>query len=253
MRFLFGLICVCSLAFLPMVGCSETADPAGNGGEGGGGTGGDGGADTVTITAFVSGWDPELGSTGALEGVAICQTDTTNCVSTDAGGNAAVEVPAAQEASYTMDLEGYGSYLDPVLLSEAQAVALPMATDDRFSDMHGLVMSPYPMEGTGSIFVELVDDPIAGATFELSSGAGQPYYWDEDKNWDAELSATTSTGGGGFTEVAPGEYQIEIGGAATNCVLTPKGWPGDSPNTVRVPVREGYLTRAVLICEEITR
>lgn len=254
MRYLFGLICVCSLALLPMVGCSETSDPGGNGGEGGeGGTGGDGGADTVTVTVLVTGWDPEQGPLGALEGAAVCATDTTDCVMTDAGGNASVEVPLDQEVSYTLELDGFGSYLEPILLSEVEPAILAMATDARFEDMHDAVMSPYPMEGTGAIFVELVDDPFEGATFALTSGSGQVFYWDEDKTWDADLSATTSTGGGGFTEVDPGEYQIEIGGTATNCVLTPRGWPGDSANTVRVPVREGHLSRAFVSCDEVTR
>ena len=254
MRYLLGLLCVCSLALVPMVGCSETSDPEGGGGEGGdGGTGGTGGADTIQITGFISGWDPEEGPTGQLEGVAVCVTDTTDCVMTDAMGNVTVDVPAGEEISYTLDLEGYGSYLEPVLVDEVRTVILSMATDARFEDMHGRVMSPYPMEGTGSIFVELVDEPFAGATFELTDGTGKTFYWDEDKSWDAQLSATTSTGAGGFTEVVPGEYQIEIGGTATNCVLAGKGWPGDSANTVRVPVREGYLTRALVICDEVTQ
>ena len=52
MRYLFGFLCVCALAALPLVGCSETTGPGGSGGNGGsagaggggdGGTGGDGG------------------------------------------------------------------------------------------------------------------------------------------------------------------------------------------------------------------
>jgi hypothetical protein len=45
MRYLFGLLCVCALGVMPLVGCSETAGDGGNGGDGGsGGTAGDGGS-----------------------------------------------------------------------------------------------------------------------------------------------------------------------------------------------------------------
>jgi len=49
MRYLFGLLCVCALGMMPLVGCSETAGTGGSGGSGGvggdGGTGGAGGGD----------------------------------------------------------------------------------------------------------------------------------------------------------------------------------------------------------------
>jgi len=40
MRYLFGVLCVCALGLMPLVGCSETSGTGGSGGEGGGGTGG---------------------------------------------------------------------------------------------------------------------------------------------------------------------------------------------------------------------
>ena len=50
MRYLFGLLCVCALGMMPLVGCSETAGDGGSGGSAGsggaagtGGTAGDGG------------------------------------------------------------------------------------------------------------------------------------------------------------------------------------------------------------------
>jgi len=42
MRYLFGLLCVCALGVVPLVGCTETAGTGGSGGMAG--TGGDGGA-----------------------------------------------------------------------------------------------------------------------------------------------------------------------------------------------------------------
>jgi hypothetical protein len=44
MRYLFGLLCVCALGVVPLIGCSETGGNGGNGGMGGGGSGGDGGS-----------------------------------------------------------------------------------------------------------------------------------------------------------------------------------------------------------------
>lgn len=254
MRYLFGFLCVCALGVMPLVGCSDTTGDGGSGGSAGtggdGGAGGEGGGNTALLTTLVTSWDPEQGTTGSLEGVALCETDTTNCVMTDANGNAVLEVPVDQELSYTLDKEGFGSYLEPMVVSADGVAAFAMATDARFKEMHDGVMSPYPMEGTGSIFIEL-NDGLAGATFDLPGTAAKAFYWDEDKTWDATLTATTSTAGGGFVEVSPGEYQIGIAGTAENCVVVREGWAGDADNTVRVAVREGYLTRARLECDEV--
>ena len=56
---------------------------------------------------------------------------------------------------------------------------------------------------------------------------------------------------GGFTEVSPGVVQVEIGGTAQNCVrlLSISGWPGDVANSVRMPIREGYLTSVQVTCD----
>ena len=51
MRYVFGVLCICALGVMPLVGCSETAGTGGTGGDGGaggsagrGGEGGDGGS-----------------------------------------------------------------------------------------------------------------------------------------------------------------------------------------------------------------
>ena len=42
-----------------------------------------------------------------LEGVELCETDTTNCAMTDADGLASLMLPTDQEVSYTLSKEGY--------------------------------------------------------------------------------------------------------------------------------------------------
>jgi len=114
--------------------------------------------------------------------------------------------------------------------------------------------SPYPMEGTGMIFVDVESSAmgtaaVVGATLELIGATGKRYYRDMDANFDPDLTATTALGGGGFLEVSPGTYVVEIGGTAENCVIR-KGWPGATDNTVKLPVLEGYMSRATVDCDE---
>jgi hypothetical protein len=109
------------------------------------------------------------------------------------------------------------------------------------------------MEGTGAVFVQVAHDPagndgVVDATLELLGTTGKVFYVDEDGNWSLDLTATTSAGHGGFVELSPDEYQVEIGGAAENCVVA-RGWPSDLENTIRVPVRAGYVTIARVDCD----
>jgi hypothetical protein len=190
-----------------------------------------------------------------LEGVEICETDTDNCALTNAEGAATVQVPTDQETSITMSKEGFAKYLLPLVVSEAPApIPFSMATEQRIEDMHGLVMSPYPMEGTGDIVISVpTGSAFAGATFDLGDATGQVFYYDDQGNWDADLTATTTYGGGpwgGFTEVSPGVVQVEIGGTAQNCVrLSVSGWPGDVANSVKMPIREGYQSQVQVTCD----
>ncbi|RLB36967.1 MAG: hypothetical protein DRH30_14045 [Deltaproteobacteria bacterium] len=210
-----------------------------------GGSAGTGGVDTASVTFFVQPFVPG-GGIEPLEGVEICETDTTNCVMTDANGNAVLELPVDQEVSYTLEKEGYASYLDSAIISAPTEALVGMATVQRFADMYALVMSPYPMEGTGSIFIDTTE-ALVGATFELLDTTGKAFYRDEDLNFSLDLTATTSGGGGGFVEVSPGVFQVGIGGTAESCELF-RGWPGDVEGDIKVPVREGYFSRAILVC-----
>ena len=113
-----------------------------------------------------------------------------------------------------------------------------MIPAQRLADQHARLMSPYPMRGTGSI-VLIAFPQLAGATFELVAATGKPYYHEgEEGLWNPDLTATTLPwGGGGFTEVTPGDHQINLGGTAQRCIAHPElGWPSDDENSVRMPV-----------------
>jgi hypothetical protein len=244
MRYLVGFMCVLALG---VMGCSETAGTGGSGGSAGdGGMGGDGGAGgTATLSILVIETLAE-GGIRPVEGLQLCETDTANCMTTDANGNAAIELPVNREVSYTMEKEGFIKHLRADVLAGDEYRPITMSTDAQSASQYELVMSPYPMEGTGTIFVQAFSDelgvlPIAGATFELIGAAGKAYYTtDEEGNWSLDLTATTSRGVGGFVEVSPGEHELRISGTVENCQVL-RGWPSDSENTMRFPVREGYL------------
>ncbi len=251
MQYFWGFICVVALG---VMGCSETAGTGGSGGSAGDGGSAGSGA-TATVSFFVLAVRPE-GGVEPLEGVLACETDTTNCVMTDDGGNAALDLPLNREISYTLEKEGYGSQLRAdVIPADGSFVPTTLPTDARYVSQFQLVMSPYPMEGTGAIVAQAFQDelgvlPIVGATFELLGTTGKAYYVDRDGNWSLDLTATTSDGAGGFVEVSPGEYEIEIGRTVENCQVL-RGWPSDSENTFRVPVREGYFTISRWLCDEL--
>jgi hypothetical protein len=87
-------------------------------------------------------------------------------------------------------------------------------------------------------------------TFDLVDETAQVFYRDEEGTPTPGLTATTSNGTGGFFEVPPGEYQVEFGGNATNCVPR-EGWPGDAPNRTKVQARAGFITFAGMRCDEV--
>ena len=252
MRYLLAVMCVCALGAIPLIGCGENGGEGGSGGTAGtggmGGAGGTGGAITTAVTALVTGYDPAQGGfLGPLEGVELCIVETGDCLLTNAEGSVTTEAPVGEEISVTFEKEGYMPYLIPFVVPEAPATfTLGMGSLSRFEFLYGLVMSPYPPEGTGSIVIT-ADPPIAGVTFALSDATAKAFYYDEEGNWDADLTETTSWGWGGFTEVSPGEVQVEIGGAAQGCTST-AGWPGDAENTFMMPIRAGYNNQISVVC-----
>ena len=222
-------LCVFVFVFCSTVGCSDTAPSSA----------------PVMMTVFA--WDAQGEFREPLEGAQLCQTNVINCAVTNASGKAAIELPVAQEISYTLEKEGYASYLFADVLSPGGSqFQFGMLPNQLLASQHGRLMSPYPTGDKGTIALEL-RPPFAGVTFDLVGAAGKAYYVDEERNWSSDLAATTSQGRGGFVEVSPGTFQVELGGTAQDCV--PRlAWPGDVEDSIRIPVREGYRSFATVRC-----
>ncbi|MBW2548118.1 MAG: hypothetical protein JRE82_12985 [Deltaproteobacteria bacterium] len=260
MRYIFGFLCFCALVALPLVGCGGS-----NGGDGGSagtaGTGGGGGVETAELRLTATEGDGNILGT-RLEGVEFCETDIANCTTSDANGQATLEmeVPADGRISYTYSKDGYMPGLRTDVVDEEFNAFIGEygnfnITDETMTDRWAGMMSPYPMEGTGWVSVNaFVSDflpsflPVVGATFELVGATGKGYYDDPSGEPSLVLTETGISGGGGFIEVAPGEVEIRFGGTATNCVVL-KGWPGSEANTIRMPVKVGFVTWGSMRCD----
>jgi hypothetical protein len=262
------------LLVAPIVGCSDLSGDGGAGGTGGssgaggiGGTGGAGGTGGGIVRALFQATARNPGGTDPpLEGVEICQADTDNCVISNASGRAELDLPANQEITITYELEGYGSQVSGDVTDENfgsfDRGPLParMYTDAQLAAIAATLATPYPWEGG---IVGLVRLPnTAGVTFEpvgASIGAvGEAFYFDSAiEEYSVAIEATTVSvdvydrfplGEGGFTEVTPGVQQFELGGTAGDCTRPSIGWPGDTPNRIRVPVRDGHITYGSMVC-----
>jgi hypothetical protein len=199
----------------------------------------------ASLTVVVS-EDPIPGGV-LLEGVQVCEAGTDNCVMTEANGEATLMVPVDQEISYTLTKEGYASWLRAdVVPADGLTYRLGMWTEQTATNQHEGVGASYPMRGTGSIWMQVVPNAI-GATFDLVDATGEPFYAAPGGGWVPLYTATTTWGWGGFTEVTPGEYQVEVGGEVEKCVPN-EAWPGNDQKRIRIPVREGYITLASASC-----
>jgi hypothetical protein len=191
---------------------------------------------------------------GPLEDAEVCQTDTTNCVISDAGGLARLELPVNEDVSFTVKKDGYQPVLEVDVTdgdygsSRDTHVVWP---DELQALWYQSAMVEYPPRGVGTVWVGLVP-PLADATFELIGAEGKAFYNEESMTKigltaNLDLEATTSAGTGGFFEVPPGEYQIELGGTASGCGPW-RAWPGDTENRVRFLVRDGAITVLSVDC-----
>ena len=236
-------------------GAGGTAGTGGSGGAGGtAGTGGSGGVGPVELNGSLKVVD--FGTPNQpVEGAAFCETDTDNCDLTDPFGLATIEVvvPADKRISYTFTKEGNAS----VLYTDVVDDMLPMAlfcftqSNETTEEQSALLETPYPPEGTGTVDVTAFEPGgrLSGATFELVGDAsGKAYYFDANFLPSLDLTSTTTWGAGGFVEVAPGEVEVRLGGTATNCVAT-RGWPGSEANTVKLPVKVGFISFGRVVCD----
>jgi len=196
-------------------------------------------------------WYPAPGEDPTpLEGVKICETGTTNCAETDPDGAATLDLPADDaEFSYTVEKDDFAKYLiaDTGVAAGGFNEVIVMVTDDEMAEQHDRAMSPYPMRGTGTVLLEILP-PLPDAAFDLRGATGMPFYLDEDGHWSPDLTATSSWGWGGFTEVGAGPFQINVGGIDGCFLLGGTGWFGDVENSVRFPVQEGFTTLATMRC-----
>jgi hypothetical protein len=203
---------------------------------------------TITVATY-----PGLGT--PLENVQVCEIDTGTCVMSNADGEATLQIVVGKETSVTLDKEGYGSYLIPLLVPpDGLTFSSGISNDVRLATQHENVMSRYPPKDTGTILLHLRVRSFAGATFDLLEASAKAFYDDEEGWWDPDLTATTSSplGGGGFVEVSSGVYHVGFGGTAERCAPEDyRGWPGRFENSVRFPVREGYLSHVDVICDEV--
>ena len=284
-RYLFGFLCVCALGAVPLVGCSETADEGGSGGSAGtggmagsggtggtagsggsagtggmagsggtGGMGGDGGSGGMggTVELFLITYEGDGWEAGPpLEGVEVCQTDTTNCTTSDVNGQVLLSLPANQEISYTLTKDGHMGWMAGDVTDERFGAEggprLPMFTNEQIEAFAEANAIPYPLTG-GVTSHHMNPVRIAGVTYDLVDTTGLEYYVDDDVTHRFDLTATTSEGFGGSWEVPPGDHQVEFGGAATNCSVA-IAWPGNAPNRVKVPVKVGFFTLASMNCD----
>ncbi len=251
MRYLFGLLCVCVLGVMPLVGCSDATGDGGSGGTAGsGGSGGDGLVTFILRPTEVT----ADGSVAPLVGVMVCEVTSDTCTESNEAGTAILRVPADQELTITMKKEGYGSWVTGAVSDENRELTTirRMFTHAQLEAVAADLGTPYPWRGG---IVGLVRyPPHVGVTFspvgDTADAVGDSFYLDAmTEAYSADLEATTAhseswlapLGDGGFTDVTPGEQVFEIGGAAGDCQRS-WAWPGDTPNTIRVPVLEGYRT-----------
>jgi len=215
----------CAWLALSIVGCTEVSE----------------GPVAWTVNAIIG----TVLSDGVVD-VEVCEADTINCAPTDVEGRATLELPANQEVVLTLIKKDHGLFLLPDFTGDgfSGSATVVMATDRWLSVMAVALGITYPYEGTGVI---IVITPLEGATLELVEGTGKAFYHDELLRPTLNLQATTSSGWGGFYDVAPGEVHLEVRGQTAGCEVE-LGWPGDAKNRVRVPVRAGYHTYAQFVC-----
>lgn len=247
------LVSSCFVLALGLVGCSETSGTGGSGG-----TAGDGGGGGAVETGefLITTWEtsPEGDVGGPLEGVEVCEFDTVNCVVSDDRGFAILEMPVEQDIMVSVQKDGRGPILgvDVIMADELTITSFFPLPESLLTEAWEPVGFSYPPEeGTGTVILSInaqLGETTPGATFELLGANARAYYTGPDGNYDPDLTATSTTGVGRFFELAPGEYQIRVGGSAENCTVW-RGWDGDSPNTIRFPVRAGYSTALRVWCD----
>jgi hypothetical protein len=229
------------LALLPFGACTEVTGPP---------------LGTVPVEVTVRTWP---GIPERIEDMELCPTDdTSRCKTTDANGEATLWLPVG-ETSFTLRKQGYNSYVVPIDNPEnGSSHDFFLIRDELTEKLYNDVMAEWPLGDLGRITCDMKG--LAGVTFKLFDAAGEEpdtvkqYYRESGESgpsWSVELTATTIAGEGGFVEVPPGEYVIELGGEAVDLDCVPIwGWSAFRSNSVRFPVQAGYATALNVACSE---
>jgi hypothetical protein len=232
------------IAAIAVTGCGESSNenaPAGTVGF------------ELEVIAFEPGEDDVT-----VSGAEVCVADTSNCGTTDADGLVELTLPANSEVTLTVTADGYSPVVSPQLTTDVDSAEIRTAllTESVASLLAGVLGTPYPFEGVGAIAISVLTPPITandngipGVTCVLDNEA--TYYLDENGFPSFDLTATARPDGVcGYVEMAPGEYEVSLGGTASNCVPV-SAWPGSGADSIRVPVRAGSFTQAFVVCDAV--
>ena len=240
--------CACLSALSVTVGCgSDNPEP-------------------VTITAVVVSYDGDPSSGEPVELVQVCELATRNCDTTDEAGQFELELPRDSEVALTLVKEGFGDTLvsdvtDEELNTGRPTILLPTeGWIETFATQLGTSFPTCPPEQiaceNGIVLIitrdglRRDDNPIAGVSYELIVGEGEPYYLDDEGNGDPSLEATGALGAGGFYELKDiGKiHEVSLSGMDGDCRAA-AAWPGEEPNTIRFMVLDKFLTQATVVCD----
>jgi hypothetical protein len=278
--------CLLGLLAVAVVGCSDlggdgdaggTGGVSGTGGAGGtGGVGGTGGTPPPATWTMYYGFVSNNPADPPLEGVEVCaeyEDATKRCETSDAAGRATLEVRTNTPFTLTVERQGYGSQIFGWTIGEQHYGASwypdePISNfvlwpDAQLAAVAAELETPYPLLEDGMVGLTCCAEEevvLAGVTFApvgpTIDDVGDAFYATAPPDqyslglvetpaaflWPSAMPLLE----GGFTKVAPGVQQFEISGAVGNC--RGGGWPSDTANRIRVPVRAGFITRGYFNC-----
>lgn len=247
--------CLLLAGSAPLIGCGETSGQSV-------GVGGIGGDAAEMVSHFLQVRElPIFTDIVPIEGARVCVLGAVDCVTTDAEGLVELRFPPDQEVAFTVETEGYGSWVFANVTDDRfpEEGTAEMTTVEALSEIAAQLGITYPWK-QGMVGLQRWPSR-AGVRFvpvgSTVDAVGEPFYFDASTlDYSLELTATTDfvatpyfqLASGGFTEVAPGVQQFELAGAAGECASS-WAWPGDAPNRIRIPVLEGFTTYGSMICD----
>ena len=222
--------------------------------------------DSIVFRALVNNGFTRL----PIEGGEFCvlepEQDTDGCATTNANGMAEWRWLSPSESNFTsrFTLEGYTSMLylgrwnDTVAAAFAQELATAGLITTNFVAYTTVVMNQWlstggitPTSGSGHIFIFPVGpngEALDGITASLSDGSGTVVYWDANgMTLNAELTASSTTGGMIIANVAPGTYTLNLEHEGLVC-SNGWAWLSETPNEYTVPVAADTVTRTGIFC-----